>query len=561
MTEADKPTDPPKELDAQEWKTKGNDFYKAGNYKNALDCYKKSIDVDPNATVYVNRSMCHFGLGQFQDAVADAKEALRLDPTNAKAKYRLAKSLVALDKWDDALLAVKGDAQAQEFVRLKKQWEKANAALPSDPEQAVVELESLMRSFHAGLGRQESSHSYSTLPTNLPNTLPDAWITLYAECLLTLCEFDTVLSMSTKQLSKHQTHSHWLYLRSLASLLLDSAALKTCQLGLTFDPDNVQLVSLFKFVKKFEAVKQRGTDAFGKALWQEALEAYQEALGLIEAYINPGLFNWFSVEKESAKEDGKDANEREAWRGGVPRVKLLSNISLVKSKISPDAQLIVDMCTSGIASLSQIAFPKNHENIHTEEYSSHHTQLFLKLFLRRAEWNGKIAGREQEVVRDLQICSDVSPEDRGLRRQLQEAKKKLKEANRKDYYQILGVSNSASADEIKKAYRKLALLHHPDKTSHLSEDEKVLAENKFKDVVLAYETLSDPKKKRMVDNGMDPNNPEEHAHGHGGFDFDGFGHGGHAGFGGGFGGASGFGGADISDIFEMLANQQAGRRR
>lgn len=75
-----------------------------------------------------------------------------------------------------------------------------------------------------------------------------------------------------------------------------------------------------------------------------------------------------------------------------------------------------------------------------------------------------------------------------------------------DYYKILGVSKNATQEEIKKAYRKLALKYHPDKTGN---DPK--AENKFKEVSEAYETLSDPDKRSKYDNpnsfggsGFDP---------------------------------------------------------
>lgn len=65
-----------------------------------------------------------------------------------------------------------------------------------------------------------------------------------------------------------------------------------------------------------------------------------------------------------------------------------------------------------------------------------------------------------------------------------------------DYYNTLGISKSASEADIKTAYRKMAMKHHPDRGG----DEK-----KFKEVTEAYETLSDPQKKQMIDMGVDPN--------------------------------------------------------
>ena len=65
-----------------------------------------------------------------------------------------------------------------------------------------------------------------------------------------------------------------------------------------------------------------------------------------------------------------------------------------------------------------------------------------------------------------------------------------------DYYSTLGLNKNASDDEIKKAYRKMAMKHHPDRGG----DEK-----RFKEIEEAYRTLSDPQKKQMFDMGMDPN--------------------------------------------------------
>ena len=68
-------------------------------------------------------------------------------------------------------------------------------------------------------------------------------------------------------------------------------------------------------------------------------------------------------------------------------------------------------------------------------------------------------------------------------------------ANKRDYYEVLGVNKNATEDELKKAYRKLAKKYHPDANL----DNKEEAEKKFKEVNEAYETLSDPQKRKMYD--------------------------------------------------------------
>lgn len=68
-------------------------------------------------------------------------------------------------------------------------------------------------------------------------------------------------------------------------------------------------------------------------------------------------------------------------------------------------------------------------------------------------------------------------------------------ANKRDYYEVLGVTKTATDEEIKKAYRKLAKKYHPD----ANPDNKKEAEEKFKEVSEAYENLSDPQKRKMYD--------------------------------------------------------------
>ncbi len=103
--------------------------------------------------------------------------------------------------------------------------------------------------------------------------------------------------------------------------------------------------------------------------------------------------------------------------------------------------------------------------------------------------------------------------------------------SKRDFYEILEITKSASADEIKKAYRKMAIKFHPDKNP----GDKA-AEEKFKEAAEAYEILSSPEKKQRYD-----------QYGHAGMN-------GNAGFGGGRGGQGGFGGMNMDDIFSQFGD-------
>ena len=110
---------------------------------------------------------------------------------------------------------------------------------------------------------------------------------------------------------------------------------------------------------------------------------------------------------------------------------------------------------------------------------------------------------------------------------IRNANVEAKKAKKKDFYKILGVEKTATEEEIKKAYRKMALRWHPDKNNK-DEATKKEAEAKFKEIAEAYSVLSDKNKRQRYDNGFDMDD--------GGFDF----------------GGGGMGGINPMDIFQAF---------
>ena len=95
----------------------------------------------------------------------------------------------------------------------------------------------------------------------------------------------------------------------------------------------------------------------------------------------------------------------------------------------------------------------------------------------------------------MERVKQLDPSTPGISQRIRDAKVDLKKSKRKDYYKILDIPQSANDDEIKKAYRKMALKWHPDKHQNDDEEGKKEADKMFKDVSEGYEILSDARKR------------------------------------------------------------------
>jgi len=154
---------------------------------------------------------------------------------------------------------------------------------------------------------------------------------------------------------------------------------------------------------------------------------------------------------------------------------------------------------------------------------------YTKVRRTRARALGE-SGDWEGSAREYKKIAEEHPEEPGIAKDIRNAEMELKKSRRKDYYKILGLEKDAGDSEIKKAYRRLAIQTHPDKNP---DDPK--AEERFKDVGEAYETLSDPQKRQRYDSGEDLIDPSEMMGGNP--------------FGGGMGG---MGGIDPEVLFSMM---------
>ncbi|KAJ3530602.1 hypothetical protein NM688_g7685 [Phlebia brevispora] len=250
-------------------------------------------------------------------------------------------------------------------------------------------------------------------------------------------------------------------------------------------------------VKDVDRLKDEGNTAFRAGNMEEAVAKYGEALERIG----------------ESEDEGK---------GGYIRAMLLSNRATTFLKMGKDEDALTDADAS--IELNPTTFKvyrtRARANLHLEKYEA--AVGDFKSAIEYAENEGS--------------DSDV----RALRSELKKAEVDLKRSKTKDYYKILGVSKESTEVEIKKAYRRESLKHHPDKGGD---------EEKFKLVVEAHSILSDPAKRQRYDMGEDDEdmfeggvNPMEFADifthfqtgGFPGFQFRSNGHGHGGGYGGGW---------------------------
>lgn len=115
----------------------------------------------------------------------------------------------------------------------------------------------------------------------------------------------------------------------------------------------------------------------------------------------------------------------------------------------------------------------------------------------------------QAAEAQVAVAKEIQPRHEKISEIMRKIENLRRNAGRKNYYKILGVPKTANEQEIRRAYRKLAKEHHPDKlrSKNLSDQERAKADELFRSINEAKEVLLDSEKRAAYDRGEDPNNP------------------------------------------------------
>jgi DnaJ family protein C protein 7 len=430
--------------------------------------------VPTSATYYNNRAAAHISNGTYNYALEDALRADELDPNNPKILLRLARIYINLGRPEEALVT---------FDKIQPPPSAKDVAPAKAMQQHIASAEDALKNGTTGsmvLHGLDQAEKY----LGLGATRPRKWALMRGEAYLKMGTVNALgqaqnVAMDLLRHNKSDPEALVLRGRALYAQGENDKALQHFRQAIACDPDYRDAVKYLRMVQKLDRMKGDGNADYKAGRWQDAMGKYSEALE-----VDP---------------TNKGTNS-----------KLLQNRALCKIKLKDYEGAITD-CEAALKL----------------------DPGYTKARKTKATALGQ-SGNWEEAVRELKALAESDPSDANLAKEVRKAELELKKSKRKDYYKILGVDKDATETEIKKAYRKLAIVHHPDKNP----DDKE-AEERFKDIGEAYEHLSDPQKRARYDSGEDLMDPADMFGG--------------GGFGGGMGGmGGGMGGIDPEVLFQMM---------
>lgn len=533
---------------AETFKLEGNEFYKKGSYDEAVEAYTKAVDADPaNPVYYGNRAMAEMQQRNYEAALRDSLKASQLGADQIKTLLRITKIYLAVGRFDEALETCKtleglfsqaNDTSSNNYstykrdqfsaMDMKANFERAENLTNEIFETSVSQSLDfckvddngdsnpiLEKCKHLKDEARRALHSLDTAQRYLDSSkdapsIPLKWQVLRGKLLIAAGRYDEATSYSVTLLRQDSQNPEFLVLGGMALYYGqgdNAKCIQYLQRALQYDPDSRSARELLRRVKKLEKLKEEGNSEFKMGHSAAARDLYTQA-------ISTDLLARFTL------------------------IRVLSNRASVNLKLGANNAVIKDCDTAQWLDKDFVKVRK--------------TKSRALAALKKWEES------KQELNAALEMCKQqgLEADVRSLQQEIRQLELEIKKASRKDYYALLGVSKDATDTELKKAYRKQALIYHPDKNP---DDEQ--AQEKFKEIGEAYEILSDPAKRQRYDSGVDLQD-DFGMGGMGGYG----GYGGMGGFGGGMGGmgsmggmGGGMGGIDPEVLFNMFGGMNGGR--
>ncbi|CAO1613913.1 unnamed protein product [Parajaminaea phylloscopi] len=463
----------------------------SGRFSAAIAAFDEAIAADPTVYLsYYRRATAELSLGKTSAALADLDQLLTLKPDFAQAYFSKA-----------TVLMKEGDLEASEkaaerFLQLKK-GDARGTEVKNKIQSGIQSLKSL-RSAAAAVQNAQKKGKDATTKAKECLAAADAVLQVSpnhlearryrADCRVAAGQLEDAVSDWSRIAHLSPSTELFLRLSSLQYFVFGGSAsgreeglayLKSC---LSSDPDNRRCAKAHRRLRAIEKQVSKAAKFSEGGNWRPVISALKGA----------------KVGAKPVMEDVEDA------------IKADQGEASDESSILPaHAGDLLDK-SALLHYLRQL-----HCRAHTELGELSKARPYCKAVLARdpedvwalvsrAEGAMK-EERYEDAMRDFKTALDKSGgQDQTIGAKWQKAQRLHKQANAKDYYKVLGVSRSADAATIKKAYRKLAKQHHPDKGGTA---EKMASLNE------AFDVLNDDEKRAQFDQGIDPNDPMAQAGG------------------------------------------------
>lgn len=431
----------------EDLKEKGNALFKQKRYEDAISYYNKAIKLNPNQEVlYSNKGTCEKCLKEYKEAIRDYEKALEINPKNTKNMNRLASVYIIKGKIGDAKIMQEKALNLEPYnSTFREQMTSIEKILEDE-----VKLEDKIKD-----KKFEDAEEVCKRLIEKVSDFSELKLK-YIQVLIENVKLTDALQYINKEINfeDKKSNEQFDYLTALCLYYDGQYEKAKKQINLMKSKGNsIDTKDLLNKVSTIESVKNKANEIFKQKKYEEAIEEYTK---ILEFDPNNKKFNSL----------------------------ILANRALCYQKLNKNVEALRDSNQSIKLNPFYARGYIKRGNVYME----------LKMF--------------DDARADFQKAKDLDPNVTGVEGYLNDANKKAESARKRDYYAILGIDKNADEKEIKRAYKKMAMKYHPDRNSE-SEESKKMSEKKFIDVNDAYTVLSDPKKRSMYDQGVDPLNPEE----------------------------------------------------
>lgn len=413
--------------------------FRKKDFGTALNYYAQLLAVEPSAKHYYKRYKVHQKMQNYERGVADLNEAISIDPKFTTAYLQRANTQVLLG---DCAAAV---TDYRMVLKLDPKKKDAQKRLP-DADKCASHVQHARRQIQARNFKDAVLHLTEAIDKTRAGLSP-VLLLLRAEANIGQGHYEEAIADSGKVLKKQKNNMQAYLTRGQAHYMLGEhdMAKRHAQEGLRMDPEHAGCKELYRLVRKLNKLDEQAASDEKHGRYEASIKLLDEAVAL-------------------------DPRHRPFLNGLRLRTARLYNKLKDYAAAEEAARLLVAA---------------------DDEHVEGHMELGRALGMQE---------KYEEAVREWKRAHDLNPNAHEVREGLQRAEADLKRSKQKDYYKILGVPKDANDRQIKKAFRKKALVMHPDK---VPDAEKEDAAKAFQEVGEAYEILSDAELRAKYDRGED----------------------------------------------------------